>query len=375
MGKPIKIDNKLDVVVTGVYKDLPLNCSFSDLHYIAPWQLLVQAEHYDTRFENPWGASWFQTLVEIADHAQMDIVSRKISEAELKQIRNGDDARFKPLLFLQPMGHWHLYSEFKNGVNIGGAIQYVWLFGIIGAFVLILACINFMNLSTAKSERRAKEVSIRKSVGSLRKQLILQFYVESGLIALIAFVLALLLVQIAMPLFNTLSGKHMQMPWTNGLFWLLGLGFSLLTGLIAGSYPALYLSSFNPVKVLKGGFRVGRLASIPRKVLVIQFTVSIVLIVGTLVVFQQIQYAKSRPVGYSQNGLLIVPLQTEQINRQFDAVRNELLKTGVISHVAESESSITNILSETVALNGKARTLNCRRSLRVCRLDRILEEP
>jgi putative ABC transport system permease protein len=344
MGKPIKIDNKLDVIITGVYKDLPLNSSFSDLNFIAPWQLIVNAEHYDTRFNNPWGASWFQTFVQIADHADMHAVSEKIKEAELNQIRNNEDVRFKPLLFLQPMKYWHLYSEFKNGVNTGGAIQYVWLFGIIGIFVLLLACINFMNLSTAKSEKRAKEVSIRKSVGSLRNQLISQFYIESGLIALLAFFFAILLVQIMMPFFNDLSGKNMRIMWTNPVFWLLGLGFSIITGLIAGSYPALYLSSFNPVKVLKGGFHAGRFAAIPRKVLVvIQFAVSIILIVGTLVVFQQIQYAKNRPVGYSRNGLIIVPLQTDEISRQYDVVRNELIKTGVISAVSESENSITGI--------------------------------
>ena len=344
MDKSIKIDNKLDVIVTGVYKDMPLNSSFSELHYIAPWQLIVSSEHFDTRFENPWGASWFQTFVQIADHADMRAVSGKIREAELNQIRNNEDVRFKPLLFLQPMSRWHLYSEFKNGINTGGAIQYVWLFGIIGVFVLLLACINFMNLSTARSEKRAKEVSIRKSVGSLRKQLILQFYIESGLIAVLAFFFALILVQILMPLFNELSGKSMQVLWTNPLFWVLGMGFSVVTGLIAGSYPALYLSSFNPVKVLKGGFRVGRFASVPRKVLVvIQFAVSIILIVGTIVVFQQIQYAKNRPVGYSRIGLLIIPLQTDEINRQFNAIRNELLKSGVVTRISESESSITSI--------------------------------
>ena len=147
-----------------------------------------------------------------------------------------------------------------------------------------------------------------------------------------------------MPFFNDLSGKNMQVMWANPFFWMLGLGFSLITGIIAGSYPALYLSSFNPVKVLKGGFRAGRLASVPRKVLVvIQFAVSVVLIVGTLVVFQQIQYAKNRPVGYSRNGLIIIPLQTEEIGRQFDVVHNELIKTGVVSSVSESENSITAI--------------------------------
>jgi putative ABC transport system permease protein len=344
MGKPIEIDNKLSVVVTGIYKDLPINSSFSELHFIAPWQLLVASEHYDTRFNNPWGASWFQTLVQIADHAQMNTVSWNIRDAKMNRIRNNEDARFKPVLFLHPLNRWHLYGEFKNGVNIGGNIKYVWLFGLIGGFVLLLACINFMNLSTARSEKRAKEVSIRKSIGSLRKHLVGQFYIESGLVALLAFLLALGMVWLAMPFFNGLSDKKIQIPWTNPWFWLMGLGFSVITGLIAGSYPALYLSSFNPVQVLKGGFRTGRMASIPRKILVvIQFSVSVVMIVGTLIVFQQIQYAKDRPVGYSRDKLIVLPLQTEEINRQYQAFRNELLKTGAISQVSESESAITDI--------------------------------
>ena len=227
----------------------------------------------------------------------------------MNAIRNQSDARFKPIIFLQPMSNWHLYSDFKNGVNVGGRIQYVWLFGIIGVFVLLLACINFMNLSTARSEKRAKEVGIRKAIGSVRRQLILQFYSESLLIAVFAFFLSLLIVQLSLPFFNDVSDKRMSVLWTSPLFWLVGIGFSLLTGLIAGSYPALYLSSFKPVKVLKGTFRVGRFAAIPRKVLVVtQFSVSIVLIIGTMVVYQQIQHAKDRPIGYNRNGLVIIPL-------------------------------------------------------------------
>ena len=185
MDKTIKIDNKMVVKVTGVYEDLPGNCSFADLTFISPWQLLVKDQHYDTRFNNPWGASWFQTFAQIADNADMDKVSAKIKDVKLNSLKskNNDDARFKPAIFLHPLSKWHLYSDFKNGKNNGGRIQYVWLFGIIGVFVLLLACINFMNLSTARSEKRAKEVGIRKAIGSMRSQLIAQFYSESLLIA------------------------------------------------------------------------------------------------------------------------------------------------------------------------------------------------
>ncbi|MBS1520314.1 MAG: ABC transporter permease [Bacteroidetes bacterium] len=347
MNKVIKIDHDdvLTVKVTGVYENLPENSSFGDLAFISPWQLLVKDQHYDTRFNNPWGASWFQTFVQIADNADMNKVSYKIRDIKMKDLQRtkNSDARFRPVIFLHPMNNWHLYGDFKNGVNIGGGIQYVWLFGVIGVFVLLLACINFMNLSTARSEKRAKEVGIRKSVGSVRSQLIAQFYCESLVIAVFSLLFALVFVQLSLPFFNEVANKKIIMPWSSPVFWLAGVSFTLFTGLIAGSYPALYLSSFKPVKVLKGTFRAGRLASIPRKVLVVvQFTVSIVLIIGTIVVFNQVQYAKDRPIGFNVNGLMIVPLQTDNIQKQYEAIKNDLLNSGVVASVSRSETRITD---------------------------------
>ena len=347
MEQTIKIDHDdvLTVKVTGVYEDLPENSSFGDLAFISPWQLLVKDQHYDTRFNNPWGASWFQTFVQIADNAEMNKVSYKIRDIKMKDLERtkNSDARFKPVIFLHPMNNWHLYGDFKNGLNTGAAIQYVWLFGVIGVFVLLLACINFMNMSTARSEKRAKEVGIRKSVGSRRNQLIAQFYCESLVIAVFSFLFAISFVQLSLPFFNEVANKKIAMPWASSIFWLAGIGFTLFTGFIAGSYPALYLSSFNPVKVLKGTFRAGRLASIPRKVLVVvQFTVSIVLIIGTIVVFNQVQYAKNRPIGYNVSGLMIVPLQTDYIAKKYDAVRNDLVNSGVVASVSNSETRITD---------------------------------
>ena len=230
------------------------------------------------------------------------------------------------------MSKWHLYSEFKNGVNVGGAIQYVWMFGIIGVFVLLLACINFMNLSTARSEKRAKEVGIRKTVGSLRRQLILQFFSESLLTVYFRFVLSFLLVQLTLPFFNQVADKQMSILWNNPFFWLMCIGFIFITALVAGSYPAFYLSSFKPVKVLKGTFKAGRFAAIPRKVFVVlQFTVSVTLIIGTIIVYQQIQFAKNRPVGYSREGLITIPTATPAIHDHFNAVKDELMQTGAIA--------------------------------------------
>ncbi len=343
MNKSIKIDNKFDVMVNGVYEDLANNSDFNNMTFKAPWQMYIDNNNWLEKTTNPWANNSFQTFVQMADNADMDKVSAKIKDVRLKKV-DKDDAAGKPVVFLQPMRKWHLYSEFNNGVSTGGRIEFVWLFGIIGFFVLLLACINFMNLSTARSEKRAKEVGIRKAVGSLRGQLIGQFFSESILVALLAFLLCIGIVQLMLPLFNEVAGKETSILWGNSLFWLTGIAFSLFTGLIAGSYPALYLSSFQPVKVLKGTFLAGRLAALPRKVLVVlQFTVSVILIIGTIVVFRQVQFAKNRPVGYSRNGLVTVPVVTEAIHKNFAAIRDELKNSGAVLDVAETSSATTYV--------------------------------
>ena len=255
------------------------------------------------------------------------------------------------------MNKWHLYSEFKDGINTGGDIQFVWMFGIIGVFVLLLACINFMNLSTARSEKRAKEVGIRKTVGSLRSQLIVQFFCESLLVAAFAFLLSIVIVLLILPWFNQVANKTMGILWANPVFWLLGITFSLLTGIIAGSYPAFYLSSFQPVKVLKGTFKAGKFAAVPRKILVVlQFTVSVTLIIGTIIVFRQVQFTKNRPVGYERTGLLQMSMKSEDIHKNFAAVRNDLLQSGAVLEIAESGSPLTDVYSNNSGLKwrGKA---------------------
>ncbi|WP_435357064.1 ABC transporter permease [Emticicia sp. SJ17W-69] len=341
MDKIIKIDNKYDVKVTGVYEDLPYNSSLKDLSYLMPWELYLINNEWIKKMENPWGSNFTQTFAQIANNADMEKVSAKIKNVKLNKVSK-DEAKYKPEVLLHPMSKWHLYGEFKEGINTGGRIEFVWLFGIIGVFVLLLACINFMNLSTARSEKRAKEVGIRKAIGSVRGQLISQFFSESLLVVAFAFVLSILLVLLILPFFNDLSDKKMSILWANPVFWLLGIVFSILTGVIAGSYPALYLSSFQPVKVLKGTFRVGRFASVPRKILVVvQFTVSVTLIIGTIVVFRQIQFAKNRPVGYSKDGLINIYMQTQDIHKHFDVVRDELKKSGAIVEMAESGSPLT----------------------------------
>ena len=342
IDKMLRVDNEVDVKVTAVYEDLPENTSFNELKIILPWSLYLSQNQWVQKMEDPWDSNFTQTFAQLNDNADLETVSTRIKDVKINQLKD-DNRRYKPVVFLHPMSKWHLYSDFKEGVNTGGRIDNVWLFGITGIFVLLLACINFMNLSTARSEKRSKEVGIRKAIGSVRSQLITQFFSESIMIALFAFVLAIGFGFIALPSFNTIADKHILIPWTSPLFWLIGIGFTLITGIFAGLYPALFLSSFQPVKVLKGSFKQGRFASLPRKILVtIQFTISIVLIIGTIVVYKQIQHAQGRPIGYTTDGLITTSVTSER-HKHFEAIRTELKTSNAIVELAESGSPVTDI--------------------------------
>lgn len=342
INKAIKVDRTLDVKVTGVYEDLPDNTSFHDVKIIMPWSLWLVQNPWVKEMKEPWSSNFSQTFVQVADNADMERVSAKIKNVKMDNV-GPDEKRYKWKVFLQPMSKWNLYNEFKEGVNTGGNIRYVWLFSIIGVFVLVLACINFMNLSTARSEKRAREVGIRKAIGSARWQIIRQFFIESYVVVIISFMIALLLVALLLPLFNDVAGKKIEMPWDNLIFWLTAITFIFITGLLAGSYPALYLSSFQPLKVLKGTFKVGKGAAIPRRVLVVmQFTVSVMLIIGTIIVYQQIQYAKDRPIGYKRNGLINLSLEKE-VKEHYEVVRRELKDAGAIEEMAASNSPLTGV--------------------------------
>ncbi|MEL7117961.1 MAG: ABC transporter permease [Bacteroidota bacterium] len=337
IDQSIKLTSEDLLTVKGVYEDIPDNSSFSNAHFFGSWKLY---EQWQPEWVG-WGNWWFRTYVQLADNVDINQASLAIKDAKKNNITEEAYARLNPVISLHPMSKWHLHSDFENGQVIGGRIKFVWLYGTIGLIVLLLACINFINLSTARSEKRAKEIGVRKTLGSLRFQLINQFFSEALLITGFAFVLSIILVALLMPFFNEVSGKEITNWWANPVFWLLGIGFTILTGILSSIYPALYLSSFRPLRVLKGNVKVGKEASIPRKVLVtLQFTVSIALIIGTMVVYQQIQYAKSLPLGYDQSNLMSSYI-SGKISEQYPVFRNELLNTGVIQEVGKSESFIT----------------------------------
>jgi putative ABC transport system permease protein len=353
MDKTMRIDNKLDVKVTAIYEDIPYTSQFRKLNFIAPWDLYVSSEKWvqDALKESRWGNNSFQLYAQVEEKADINKVNALIKNVKLDRVPK-EDKKFKSEIFLLPMSQWQLYNNWENGVQAGGAIEYVWMFGIVGIFVLLLACINFMNLSTARSEKRAREVGIRKAVGSDRWQIIKQFFGESLLVAMIAFAFASIIVSLLLPWFNTVTGKKLSFPYNDTRFWLSGLTFTFITGLLAGSYPAFYLSSFRPIKVLKGTFRVGRFASVPRKILVVvQFTVSVALIIGTIIIYQQNEHVKDRPLGYNNNGIIMVPINTPEFEGKYDLLRSELKGKDAIAEMTESSSPLTGIWSNNGGFN------------------------
>jgi len=336
LNQSIRIDNKIVLKVTGVYEDIPDNSDWKGMNYMMNWMAFEKMQAWVLPIETNWNANSFGILAELQPGADAGRVNEKIKAA-----LDGHGRNDKPVVVLNPMPRWHLYGEWKEGRNTGGAIRYLWMFGSIGVFVLLLACINFMNLATARSERRAREVGIRKSIGSMRGQLVLQFLGESVLMAVLAAVLAVLLAKLALPGFSALAGSPvtLELGWR---FWGIYSLLTFLVGVIAGSYPALYLSSFNAVSVLKGSFRVGAAAAIPRKALIVlQFMVSISLIIGTAVVFRQIIFVKNRPVGYQREGLLSVRMNTTDLVHHFTAIRDELLQSGAVVDITQSTNTPT----------------------------------
>jgi len=347
IGKPVRFDNENNLIVKAVIADLPANSTFG-FHYVVPFSYYALARDWVGKAARSgnWDNNSFQTFVKFQPNIDVKQLAPKLT-ALVKKYSPNDYKVAKTEIFFHPMTSWHLYSDFKNGRQEGGFVEYVRLFSVIGVLVLLIACINFMNLATARSEKRAREVGVRKAIGSQRRDLIIQFLIESLVITAFAACFCLVLVQLAIPAFNTLTTSSIRVPYGSPYFWSLIAGYVLVTGLLAGSRPALYLSSFRPVSVLKGSFRAGRSAALPRKLLVVlQFTCSVALIISTFLIYRQVQYVKDRPTGYDATRLVQID-GSEDINRNYPALRNELLATHLVSSVTKSSSPITQLWSWT----------------------------
>jgi ABC-type antimicrobial peptide transport system permease subunit len=352
LNKIVRFGDGDPLKVTAVLRDFPRNSSFH-FDYLIPFSDFAQNAWIKPALTN-WTYTYYQLYVSLrpgADAARAEAKARQL----VHQYAPDSYARFRREAMFFPLKDWHLYTEFKDGQPAGGLIDYIRMFSIVGILVLLIACINFMNLSTARSERRAKEVGVRKVMGSVRGQLILQFLIESLLMAALAFLLSVVLVQTVLPAFNALTGDAVQVPYGSSWFWLIMLSLVLLTALLAGSRPAFFLSSFQPVKVLKGTMRIGKAASLPRKILVVlQFTCSIALIISTIIVYQQIQFAKDRPKGYDPDRLIVFRAHSEA----FDAFKHEVMRSGAVSTVTRSANLQTDPLSQLTIDNWPGRLPN-----------------
>lgn len=336
----IKIDNGQELKVTGVIKDVPKQ-SFFNFEYVLPFSYYEATQSWVRNSKDNWNNNSFQMYVQLQPGASEAEVDTGIKDI----IKDNNPKAPTAKLFLHPMHKWRLYSIFENGINTGGMIEYVRLFTAIAILVLVIACINFMNLATARSESRAREVGIRKSVGSGRKELIFQFLGESVMVTFLSSLLAIVLVELLLPSYNLLVNKNISIDYSNPLLWAIAIVWVFVVGVIAGSYPAFYLSSFQPVKVLKGKVNVGKGATTPRKVLVtLQFGFSIFLIIGTIVIYQQIMHVKDRDMGYDRENLMQI-WTNEELETNFQTIREELIRTGVVKSVCKSNSPITSIFS------------------------------
>lgn len=340
VGQTVSMDETWDLRVTGVYEDIPMNSDFHEASYLASLDRYLSG--WATL--DAWDNYHMYIYVELKPGVEVGEVNSVIKDAMLSHISVEEAKSRAPQVVLHPMKRWHLYSEWENGVPVmSKELVAVCYYAAIGIFVLLLACINFMNLSTARSEKRAKEVGIRKSIGSLRSQLVQQFYGESFMVSVFAFSLAMVIVQVSLPWFNGVSGKSISIPTHEVWFWLMSFAFVVLTGLLAGMYPAVYLSSFSPVKVLKGTFNSGKRGATPRRMLVVvQFSVSILLTIGTIIIYQQLQYAKSRPVGYDRSHLIGLRTASPEYRGKYEVLRNELKNTGAVIDIAEANYPITD---------------------------------
>jgi ABC-type antimicrobial peptide transport system permease subunit len=339
MNKMVRIDNRNDLKVTGVLKDIPSNSTLQ-FNYLVPFsykELSSPRGKLDhSSFENN-SNQIFVKLKAGVPYAQLAPKIRLVTHAQ-----DSPNAQ-NSYVTLQPMDRWHLYSNYVNGKDTEGFLEYVRIFTLIGLLVLLIACINFVNLTTARSEKRAREVGVRKAIGSARKQLVVQFLLESFMLIIIAFAFALLLVQLLLPAFNTLTGSKLTIPYNNSIFWGLMFALVLITTLVAGSRPAFYLSSFHPVKVLKGSLSQGRSHSLFRKTLVVvQFSCSVALIISTIVIYRQINYAKDRPSGYDLSRLMELNMNPD-LNRNYNAFKNEAMQSGVVASITTATSPATDV--------------------------------
>jgi putative ABC transport system permease protein len=347
LGRTITMGKHTVLKVTGVM-DMPSNTMFNYIEYLVPYG-------QQSSINQNWDDIGVPTFVLLKPNTTLAGVNKKI-RGIIPAHTNG---HAKTEEFLYPVSQVNLYSQFENGKPVGGPITAVRTFTLIAIFILVIACINFMNLSTARSERRAREVGIRKVAGALRRSLLAQFLGESILIATISGIVAVLIVQLTLPAFNRFTQNGLYIDYTNPVCWLAIVGFILFAGILAGSYPAFVLSSFKPVAVLKGRVNSLMATMTPRKVLVVfQFSIAIVLIIATIIIVKQLKYGQDRQAGYDKDRLISVGMYNDLIHEKFDEIKKEVLVSGAATSVSLAQSPLTENWSSGIELKWQDKNPN-----------------
>jgi len=341
INKTIRYNNADNLKVTGVLKDMPDNATLK-FNFVVPFSYIEQTnENVKRNRTGSYGNNGYQTFVKLKPNVSLAQANARVKTIEHTETDNTN--AMKSFVTFQPLHRWHLYSNYVNGKDKAGFLDYVKMFAIIGSLVLLIACINFINLTTARSEKRAREVGVRKAIGSGRNQLILQFLIESFIFTFLAFILAMILVQFSLGSFNALTEGKLVIPFSTPLFWAICLVSVLITSLLAGARPALYMSSLQPIKVLKGISSGGRPSSLPRKMLVVlQFSCSVALIIGTIVIYRQIQHARERPTGLDVDRLMVTNMNND-IAKNYEALKNELISQKIVTSVTTASSPATDV--------------------------------
>ena len=352
IGQFVLYDHAAELKVTGIFKDVPYNSTFW-FHALVPIYDYSKKNDWFLGDKDKWDSFYPRIYAEVQPNTSLDEINASVKDLVKKHFNDGSN----PELFLHAMDRWHLYEKFINGKEAGGKIEYVRLFMGIAILILLIACINYMNMATARSERRAKEVGIRKSIGSNRQELIKQFLLESFFVTSVAFLLAMVLVKLSLPDYNTLVQAKLAIDFSSAEFWLLSVGLISITSLLSGCYPAFYFSSFQPIRVLKGKIQVGKDAGLPRKIMVAsQYIISVFLVIGVVVIYEQIQHVKRRDLGYNQENLVCYAFN-EQMEKSYAAIKNELLNSGVVESVTKSNEGIdVDYFTDYVEWSGKKTT-------------------
>ncbi len=344
IGKTIRFENKNDLMVTAVFEDIPANSSLQ-FDFLRSWTAFLQENNWTKN----WGNTDPSTFVQLQKNADPKKVEAKIKDFIYRY--QAKDKSFITELGLQAFSEKYLHGNFKNGLPAGGRIEYVHLFTLVAIFILLIACINFMNLATARSAKRAKEVGLRKVIGALRSSLIGQFIGEAMLLTFFSILIAIVATAALLPAFNTLTGKHLSIPVMQPLFWAALAGLFIVTGFVAGSYPALFLSSLQPVKILKGGLKFSRSAVFFREGLVVfQFALSIMLIVGMIVIYKQMNYIQTKNLGYDRENLVYIPIEGELI-KNYSLFKEEAGKMPGIGSISKMRNSPTIIEHHTTSIS------------------------